>query len=123
MDEAEQREQLGPSSQASIHRVGIAGRVATESFKEAADAVVIGIDGIGGEQAAILGEKHEHEPKQHGKQALVDLIGIARKDVFQQLAGGLVMRRLEAAQQFVQRGHYLLGKTCRDNVLILAAGG
>src|ERR1039458_3486221 len=33
------------------------------------------------------------------------------------------MARLEASQQFVQRGQHLPCQTCRDNVLVFATGG
>jgi len=33
------------------------------------------------------------------------------------------MAGLEAAQQFVQRGHHLSRQSCRDDVLVFAAGG
>src|SRR6266567_1121159 len=50
IDEAEQREELRPGSEALVHRVRIAGRIGAEPFEETADAVMVGIDGIGGKQ-------------------------------------------------------------------------
>ena len=83
IDEAEQREELRPGSEALVHGVGIAGGVGAEPLEESADAVMVGVDGVGGEQAAIFGKEDEDQAQEDGEQSLVDLIGVVREDVFQ----------------------------------------
>ena len=84
---------------------------------------MVGVDGVGGEESAIFGEEDEDQAQEHGEEALVDLVGVAGEDFFEELASRLVMRCLEAPEEFVERGHDLTGQSGGDDVLVFAAGG
>ncbi len=98
MDQAEQRQQPCPGAEALVHRVGIAAGVGSQPLEQAGDGIVVGVDGAGRHQAAVLGVEQEDEPQQHAEQTGVDLVRIAGQHVAQQVAVPLIVRRLEAAE-------------------------
>ena len=123
VDQAEERQQLRPGAVALVHRVGVAAGVGAQPLEEAGDRVVVGVDRVAGEQAAVLGVEEEHEPHEDGEQAGVDLVRVVGEHLAEQLALALVVGRLEAAEQLVEGGEHLLGQLRRDDVLVLAALG
>ena len=54
---------------------------------------------------------------------MINVVGIIGQNLAEQVAASLIVRSLEAAQQLIQSFEHLLGKLCRDNILILAAVG
>ena len=73
------------------------------------------------EHVPLLGVEQEHEPQHDGEQPTVDLVGVLRQRLAQQRPIRGVMRRLESAQQLVERVQDLLGEALAHLVLVLAA--
>jgi hypothetical protein len=64
VEEAEEGEEAGPGAEALVHGVGVEGRVVAELGEEAAHGVVLDVDGVRGDEAAILGIEDEDEAEE-----------------------------------------------------------
>ena len=78
---------------------------------------------VGGQQVPLFGVEEEDEPQDDGEQRAVHLVGIVGEGFPQQCSVAAVVRRLEAAQQFVQGVKHLFGQALADLVLPGAAVG
>ena len=123
VDHAEERQQLCPSPETLVHRVGIAALIVAQPLEQPGDRVEVAVDRIGGKQVAVLGVQDEDQPHEHGQQTGVDVVRVFAEHVGQKLALALVVGRLESANQFVKGRQDLLGKLRRDDILVLAAVG
>ena len=123
VDQAEERQELRPAPIAVVHRVGMPPGVLAEPLEEADDRVVLLVDLVVREERTVLGVEDEHQPQQDAEQARIDLVRVVLQHVAEQLAVPLVVGRLEAAEQLIERGQHLLGQLGRDEVLVLPALG
>ena len=80
-----------------------------------------GDPGGAGQQPAIFGEESEHEPKQDGNEAAIDVVRVGGGEFAQEFALGAFVRRLKAAQQFIEGMEDLFGENFRDAGLVIAA--
>ena len=97
VNQAEQRQELGPGAEAVIHRVGIPARIFPQAFEKAGDRVELLVDLLGGEQRAVFGIEQEHHPRQDGDQPCIHVVRIVREHVAEQFAVPLVVGRLEVS--------------------------
>ncbi|HTR27412.1 MAG TPA: hypothetical protein VMI10_25810 [Terriglobales bacterium] len=123
IDQSEQDKKSRPCSEASIHHVRVAAVILPQSVIQPGHRVVIRVERIGREEAAVFGEQKEDQAQQHCQQSVIDVIGIACKDISEQLSAGLIIGGLEAAQELIQGLKHLLCELCRDDVLIFTAVG
>ena len=123
VDQAEQGQELGPAAEAVVHRVGMPAGVLAEPLEQADDRVILLVDLVIREERTVLGVEDEHQPQQDAEQARIDLVRVVLQHVAEQVAVALVVGRLEAPEQFVERGQDLLGQLGRDEVLVLPALG
>ena len=123
VDHAEEHEQLRPGAVALVHRVRVERGVLAQALVEAGERVVAQERLVLGQHVPLLGVEQEDEPQDDGEQRAVDLVGVLGERLAQQLALRRVVRRLEAAQQLVERVQHLLGEPLADLVLELAAVG
>ena len=123
VDEPKQSEQPTPTAAPLVHRVGMERCVLDQLGVEAAQRIALLVDVLGvrlvqgRQEVAVLCVEHEDEAHEHRQQALIEMMGLARR----QLANERRIGRVEAAQQLMQRAEYLLSKRCRDRGLLLPA--
>ena len=121
MDEAEQRQQLRPGAETLVHGVRPDGGVGAQPGEQAAQRIMLLVDGMAGHQPAVLGVEDEDHPHQGRNQPSVEAVGTLARQGRRSAAAGARVRRDEAAQQFVEGGQHLPRKPGGDFRLRLAA--
>lgn len=114
VDEAEEGEQLWPSTEALIHGVVMQGGIAVQALEEGTEGVVLIEERAGRQQAAVFGEEEEDEAEEDGELAVIDVVGISRHRLAQQVAVDTGIGGLETANEFVEGLQHLLGKLGGD---------
>jgi hypothetical protein len=124
VDRAEQRRQPAVGAEAARHRVGVRAVIVLQPIEQPEHAQVLRVQRvIDREQAAILRVQHEHQPQQVREQSAVEVIVPALVGRVEHRAPVALRRRLEPAQQHLQRVEHLLGQLVGDVGLPLPALG
>jgi len=121
VNEAEQGEELGPSTVAGVHGVGMALGVGLELLEQAVNAVVASVELGGRHEVAVFGKEEEDETHEDIEQALVDLLGALLKNVAEEVDAGLGVCRAQTSEEFVESIEHLGGEGGGDVRLELAA--
>ena len=130
MHNAEKSEQLRPSAVTLVHGVGVVLGVGAEPLEKPVDGVVTDIEPggafgfrVGGDDAPVFGEEQENEPHEDVEQTGVNGVGVFLENGAEQLALGVLVGGLEAAQHFIQGIEDLAGQLGGDGALVFAAAG
>jgi len=123
-DRTEHAHEPSPGAEAPRHRVRIRAVVRLELLEEGEQREVLRVERmLHGEQPSVFGVEHEHEPQEDGEEPLVEVVSAARERVIEQIAPVAFGRRLEAAEEDLQRFEDLVGQIVRDVRLPLPALG
>jgi hypothetical protein len=98
MNDAEQGEQLRPSTEAVVHGVRVTFGISAQPLEETTHGVVPDIKPAARQQTTILGEEDEHKAEQDGDQASIDVVGIRGGEFPQDFAMGASVCGLKTAQ-------------------------
>ena len=105
-----------------IHGVGPGCGVGAQPGEQAAERIVLLVDGMIGHQAAILRVQHEDHAHQRRDQSAVEVIRLLPGEISQRSAAARVGCD-KAAQQFVERCEHLPGEPRGDLGLRVPALG
>ncbi len=123
VDHAEQCQELRPGPVALVHRVRVERRILAQPFEETCQGIGAEERLVLGQHLSLLGIEEEDEAQDDGQERAVDLVGMLGQGLAQQLALRGVVRRLEAAEEFVEGVQHLLGEALGDLVLEFPAVG
>lgn len=120
---AQARIRRSPRARHASTRKAPEGRVLAQPCIEPAHGVAGFIDtpgvgvGSGGQQVPVLGIEHEDQPHQHRQKALVEVAGLCRGEMADEVGLGSV----EASQELMQGAEHLSGERGGDRGLGVAA--